>query len=50
LVPAGHLPEAVSDAGSVVAGGVGYLVGGEVTGPAEPLDTVVTLRASRQRE
>ena len=47
LVPAGHLPEAVFDAGSVVAGGVGYLVGGEVSGPAEPLDTVVTLRLSK---
>ena len=46
VVRAGHLPRAVSDAGSVVVDGVGYLVGGEVTGPAEPLDTVVTLRPS----
>jgi len=44
LVPAGRLPEPVSDAGSVVVGGVGYLVGGEITGPAQPLDTVVALR------
>ncbi len=46
LAPVGHLPEAVSDAGSVVVGGVGYLIGGEVTGPAQPLDTVVSLRPS----
>jgi hypothetical protein len=44
LTLAGQLPRAVSDAGSVVVGGVGYLVGGETTGPAEPLDSVVTLR------
>jgi hypothetical protein len=44
LTLAGQLPRAVSDAGSVVVGGVGYLVGGEITGPAEPLDTVVALR------
>ncbi|HYK66611.1 MAG TPA: hypothetical protein VEV45_01610 [Streptosporangiaceae bacterium] len=47
FVPAGHLPQAMSDAGSVVVGGVGYLVGGEVTDPAQPLDTVVALRMSR---
>jgi hypothetical protein len=46
VVPAGQLPEALSDAGSVVVDGIGYLVGGEVAGPAEPLDTVVTLRPS----
>jgi hypothetical protein len=48
LSPAGHLPGPVSDAGSVAVGGVGYLVGGEVTGPAEPLNTVVALRTSAQ--
>jgi hypothetical protein len=48
LAPAGQLPGPVSDAGSVTVGGVGYLVGGEVTGPAEPLDTVVTLRPHLQ--
>jgi hypothetical protein len=48
LAPAGQLPEPVSDAGSVTVGGVGYLVGGEVTGPAEPLDTVVALRPRLQ--
>lgn len=44
-VPAGHLPQALSDAGSVVVGNRGYVVGGEVTGPADPLDTVVALEA-----
>ena len=44
LTPAGTLPQALSDAGSVVEGGVAYLVGGEVSGPAQPLDTVTTLR------
>ena len=44
VVRAGRLPRAVSDAGSVVVDGVGYLVGGESDGPAEPLTTVVTLR------
>jgi hypothetical protein len=46
LSPAGQLPGPVSDAGSVTVGNIGYLVGGEVTGPAEPLDTVVALRPS----
>jgi hypothetical protein len=46
VVAAGRLPQAVSDAGSVVVGDVGYLVGGEITGPTEPLDTVVSLRPS----
>lgn len=44
LQPAGQLPQAMSDAGSVVVGGVGYVVGGEVSGPAQPLDTVISLR------
>jgi hypothetical protein len=44
LAPAGELPGPVSDAGAVSVGGAGYLVGGEVTGPAEPLDTIVVLR------
>jgi hypothetical protein len=48
LAPAGQLPGPVSDAGSVTVGGVGYLVGGEVTGPAEPLNTVVALRPHLQ--
>lgn len=42
--PAGTLPQAISDAGSVVLGNTAYLVGGEVTGPTEPLNTVVLLR------
>lgn len=43
--PAGTLPQALSDAGSVV-GSTAYLVGGEVTGPAAPLSSVVALRQS----
>lgn len=46
LVLAGQLPGPVSDAGAVVVGHVGYLVGGEVTGPSQPLDSVVVLRLS----
>jgi len=30
-----------------VVNGVGYLVGGEITGPTEPLNMVVILRPSR---
>jgi hypothetical protein len=48
LEAAGQLPGPVSDAGSVVVGGGGYLVGGEVTGPVNPLDTVVALRPRLQ--
>jgi hypothetical protein len=48
LEAAGQLPGPVSDAGSVVVGDVGYLVGGEVTGPVNPLDTVVALRPRLQ--
>jgi hypothetical protein len=48
LEAAGQLPGPVSDAGSVVVGDVGYLVGGEVTGPVNPLDSVVALRPRLQ--
>ena len=42
---AGSLPGARSDAAAVVVGSTGYLVGGELTGPAAPLSSVVTLTA-----
>lgn len=42
--PAGMLPDPQSDAGVAVIGETGWLVGGEVSGPLDPLDSVVELR------
>jgi hypothetical protein len=42
----GRLPGPRSDAGAVVVGDTGYLLGGEVSGPTHPLDSVVELHAA----
>lgn len=42
----GRLPRAMSDAAAAVIGQVAWLVGGETSGPAEPVDTVLSLRVN----